>query len=291
MIYAARPGPLNEAKEELLAARLSDDQQVDTVAQDMSDYSKVCEAFLSQPRIADVLYCVTGGNHAENGFLVDIQARALETCMANNYFAAAYAAKAMLDIWVEDDAKGVLEDPCPRVRQIVFIASAAAFLSSPGSIAYTPAKCATRALADTLRMEVLRYCCPKSTYSIHCAFPADFVSPGFILEQDTKTTLTKRIQGLHGLSIAELETRFPSSDKVASLIVKAVERGDFIICEDSLAASILFCNMIGPSPKRGWGIADSLVSIFIGWFGWPFLRWKWEAMTRKDGEEMRSSGH
>lgn len=99
--------------------------------------SQVHEAFLSQPRIADVLYCVTGGNHAENGFLVDIEARALETCMANNYFAAAYAAKAILDIWVEDDGKQVLQDPCPRVRQIVFIASAAVFLSSPGSIAYT----------------------------------------------------------------------------------------------------------------------------------------------------------
>jgi 3-dehydrosphinganine reductase len=137
-------------------------------------------------------------------------------------------------------------------------------------------------------MEVLRYCCPEATYSIHCAFPADFVSPGFRQEQETKTLLTKRIQGTNK-TIAELEAQFPSSEKVASLIIAAVDRGDFIICEDSLAASLLFTNMIGSSPKRGWGIADSLLSPVMGWFAWPFLRWKWEAMTIEDGKEFRKS--
>lgn len=145
-----------------------------------------------------------------------------------------------------------------------------------------------RALADTLRIEVLRYCCPLSTYSIHCAFPADFVSPGFLLEQKTKTPLTKRIQGTD-CTISELEARFPSSEKVASLIIAAVDKGDFIICKDSLAASLLFTNMIGPSPKRGWGIADSLLSLVIGWFVWPVLRRRWEGITREDGEELRRS--
>lgn len=145
-----------------------------------------------------------------------------------------------------------------------------------------------RALADTLRIEVLRYCCPRSTYSIHCAFPADFVSPGFILEQETKTALTKRIQGTDR-SIAVLGAKFPSSKKVASLIIAAVDKGEYAICEDSLAASFLFTGMIGPSPKRGWGIADSLLSVITVLFIWPFLRWKWEIMTREDGEEMRNS--
>ena len=151
---------------------------------------------------------------------------------------------------------------------------------------FVAAKCAVRALADTLRMEVLRYRCPNSTYSIHCAFPADFVSPGFMQEQKTKTPLTKRIQGTD-TTTAELEARFPSSEKVASLIVAAVDRGDFIICEDSLAASLLFTNMLGPSPKRGWGISDAFLSVVVGCFAWPFLRWKWERMTIEDGEEAR----
>lgn len=137
-------------------------------------------------------------------------------------------------------------------------------------------------------MEVLRYTCLTSTYTIHCAFPADFISPGFLLEQETKTELTKRMQGLATKSsISELESRFPSSEKIASLIIAAVEKGDFIICPGSIASSLLFTNMIGPSPKRGLGIIDSLSGIIVGWFVWPILRRRWEAMCRRDGEESR----
>ncbi len=271
-------------------------------------FHQVARAFKTQPRIADILYCVAGGNHAENGFLVDIKASDLDNCMKNNYHASAYAAQTMLKIWTEDDKAGLISSPESRLRQIIFINSAGAFLGLPGSIAYTrtcftvgyqletealtamrkAAKCAVRCLADTLRMEVLRYSCPTSTYTIHCAFPADFISPGFVLEQQTKTQLTKRMQGLATKSsIAELESRFPSSEQIASLIIEAVERGDFIICPGSMASSMLFTNMIGPSPKRGLGIVDSLSGILVGWLVWPVLRRKWEAMCRKDGEESR----
>ncbi|RYP86959.1 hypothetical protein DL770_004840 [Monosporascus sp. CRB-9-2] len=297
-IFSRRPGPLQEAKEEILAACLNKNQCVDAVAIDLSDATKVTQEFRAQPRVADILYCVAGGNYAENGFIVDIAAEDLENCMKNNYYSSAFAAKSMLDIWTEDDNKR--NGPATRthnLRQIIFINSAAAFLGSPGSIAYTPAKCALRALADTLRMEVLRYNCTASTYSIHCAFPADFVSPGFMLEQKTKTRLTKRIQGLpdstninEDVLAKRLEAKFPSSEKVARLTIAAVDRGDFIICEDSLAASVLFTGMLGPSPKRGWGIIDALLAPIVGWFVWPFLRWKWEAMTKADGEELRRSG-
>ncbi|KAI2620649.1 putative short chain dehydrogenase/ reductase [Hypomontagnella submonticulosa] len=285
-IFARRQGPLDEAKEEILASRLSEDQEVNAVTLDLGDASKVEEAFRTQPRIADILYCTAGGNHAENGFIVDIGADALENCMRNNYFAAAFPAKSMIDIWTEDDKKESSQGAQPQLRQIIFINSAAAFLGIPGSIAYTPAKCAVRALADTLRMEVLRYNCPASTYSIHCAFPADFVSPGFVLEQKTKTPLTKRIQGLDR-PFEELKSKFPSCEKVASLIIAAVDKGDFIICEDSFAASALFTNMTGPSPKRGFGIVDSFLGLLVGWVVWPVLRRRWEAMCRQDGKECR----
>ena len=135
---------------------------------------------------------------------------------------------------------------------------------------------------------MLRYCNSKSTYSIHCAFPADFLSPGFKLEQETKTPLTKRIQGTN-LAVAELEAKFPSSENVAALIIAAVDKGDFIICEDSLAASALFTTMIGLSPKRGWGIFDSLLSVMMGWLVMPFFRRKWEGMSREDSEEIQRS--
>ncbi|KAI2465871.1 putative short chain dehydrogenase/ reductase [Annulohypoxylon bovei var. microspora] len=285
-IFARRQGPLDEARKDILAARLSEDQEINAVSLDLADASKVDEAFRAQPRTADILYCSAGGNHAENGFLADIEAKDIDNCMKNNYYSSAYAAKSIIDIWTADDKKEPSQSIQPRIRRIIFINSAAAFLGIPGSIAYTPAKCAVRALADTLRMEVLRYNCPASTYTVHCAFPADFVSPGFVLEQKTKTPLTKRIQGLNR-PFEELEARFPSSEKVASLIIAAVERGDFIICEDSFAASALFTNMAGPSPKRGFGIVDSILGLLVGWVVWPVLRRRWEAMCKEDGEESR----
>ncbi|KAJ8109600.1 hypothetical protein ONZ43_g6088 [Nemania bipapillata] len=238
-----------------------------------------------------MLFCVAGGNHAENGFLLDIKPNDLESCMKNNYFTAAYAAKSMLDIWIEDDRKEAIsftgsfpngKAEKEKLRQIIFISSAAAFVCLPGSVAYSPAKCAVRALADTLRLEALRYSNPWSRYTIHCAFPGDFLSPGFYLEQDTKTELTKRMQGLAGKSMAELEARYPSSDEVASLVVAAVQRGDFAICEDSLAASLLFTSMVGPSPKRGWGLFDSLVGVITNWVVWPALRHQWQTLCRKE---------
>ncbi|RHZ55809.1 uncharacterized protein CDV56_104290 [Aspergillus thermomutatus] len=288
-IFARRPGPLEDAKNEIIKNCVdASRQEINAVAVDMADASAVSEAFRSQPRIPDFLYCSAGGNHAENGFFVDLQATQLDSCMKNNYYSTAYAAKAMLDLWIENDKKPTgIDSPKrttgPNIRRIVFVNSAAAFLGLPGSVAYTPAKSAVRALADTLRFEVLRHNSSKTTYTIHIAFPADFISPGFVLEQDTKPDLTKRIQGTNVATFAELEEKFPSSEKVARGIIARVDKGDFIICEDSLAASLLFTNMVGLSPKRGLGIVDSLLSVVMGWFVVPVLRRRWERMCREDG--------
>ncbi|KAF4212325.1 hypothetical protein CNMCM6805_000305 [Aspergillus fumigatiaffinis] len=288
-IFARRPGPLEDAKNEIVGNCVdADRQEINAVAVNMADASAVAEAFRVQPRIADFLYCSAGGNHAENGFFIDLKATQLDSCMKNNYYSTAYAAKAMLDIWVESDKKPTGIDMSnnatgPKTRKIVFVNSAAAFLGLPGSVAYTPAKSAVRALADTLRFEVLRHNSSSTTYTIHIAFPADFISPGFVLEQDTKPDLTKRIQGTNVATFAELEEKFPSSQKVAEGIVARVDKGDFIICEDSLSASLLFTNMVGLSPKRGLGIVDSLLSVVMGWFVVPVLRRRWERMCREDG--------
>lgn len=222
----------------------------------------------------------------------------------------------IIDVWIRDDKTHAWSrtSPKPQSRKIIIISSAAAFVGLPGSIAYTrehspssipnlnymyhsnistqtcidrhtvAAKVAVRALADTLRLEMLRYSSARSKYTVHIAFPGDFISPGFYQEQFTKTPLTKQMQGLNG-TIKQLEARYPSSEQVASLILKAVADGEFVICRDSLAGSMLFTGMVGPSPKRGFGILDSVLGIVVGLFVWPYLRVRWERMCKKDGEE------
>ena len=142
-------------------------------------------------------------------------------------------------------------------------------------------------MADTLRMEALRLSGPASTYTIHCAFPSNFISPAFLEEQKSKPKLTKRIEGTTG-SRAELEQRFPSAEKVAQRIIAGVERGDLALCDDSMESGLLFANMIGPSPKRGLGVLDSLLAIIVGLFVWPLFRRRWDKMCKQDGIHNRT---
>ncbi|VUC30985.1 unnamed protein product [Clonostachys rosea] len=220
-IFGRTKGPLEEAVKEIERSRLSETQEIRFVVLDLSDSSQVETAFREHDRIPDMLFCAAGGNHAQNGFFVDITAEQVDACMKNNYYATAYPAKSALDIWIEEDKRNKWKaSPRTHVRRIIIISSAAAFLGLPGSIAYTPAKAAVRALADTLRFEMLRYSSPASKYSVHISFPGDFISPGFYQEQYTKTHLTKSMQGLKG-SIKDLEKKYPSSEKVASLVLDA----------------------------------------------------------------------
>ena len=148
-------------------------------------------------------------------------------------------------------------------------------------------KCAVRGLADTLRMEALRLSGPVSKYTVHCAFPSNFISPAFVEEQKSKPELTKRLEGTTG-SIAELEQRFPSAEKVARGIIAGVARGDFALCDDSMESGLLFANMIGPSPKRRLGVQDSFLAVVVGLFVWPVLRHRWDKMCKKDGIRNRT---
>jgi 3-dehydrosphinganine reductase len=75
------------------------------------------------------------GNSTETGSITDVDAGKLKSCTGNNYFTAAYAAQSILKVWKEDDKKA--ETSSPRLRQIVFINSAAALLGIPGYAAHT----------------------------------------------------------------------------------------------------------------------------------------------------------
>jgi len=98
----------------------------------------------------------------------------------------------------------------PR-RKLVFTSSLVAFSVIPGYASYAPAKAAMRMLADTLREECLLY-----DIDVHCSFPANILSPGFEVEEQTKPAITKKIEGT------------ASSDKpdvVAKHLMNHLERG------------------------------------------------------------------
>lgn len=159
--------------------------------------------------------------------------------MNNNYYSSVYPAQAVLQMWTQDD-KDAKVPPSPRLRQIIFVNSSAALVPVPGYVAYsgkskkyrmicalTPveaAKSAQRALADTMRLEAMRYSGPVSTYTVHCVFAHNFITPTFLEEQKNKPELTKRLEGTTG-DLSDLERHFPYAEKIAPEIVAAVARG------------------------------------------------------------------
>ncbi|KAJ5175264.1 uncharacterized protein N7482_001141 [Penicillium canariense] len=289
-IFARRQQKLDEARSEVLAVRKHASQEITVQSLDLSDATKIKEIFQSQPRLPDILYCVAGGTTNELGFLVDLDADAISRCMTNNYLTSAYPAQAMLKLWTEDDktfqpAAGC--QPAPKPRQLVFVSSAASFVAFPGYTVYTPAKCAVRALADTLRCELMRYSGPASQYSVHIAFPSNFISPSFIDEQNTKPPLTKELEGTTA-PLSELSKKLHSSKQVADAIIAAVDKQQFIICSE-YEASLLFGGMMGLSPRRGFGIVDSIVAI-VSVIVWPLVRRWFDWTIAKDKAYIGSAG-
>ncbi|KAJ4305133.1 hypothetical protein N0V90_000663 [Kalmusia sp. IMI 367209] len=200
---------LDVAKDEILAARKTEDQGVVAIQADMSNATEVQKALTSQPLLPDVLYCMAGGTAYELGYMIDLEAEQFERCMNNNYYSSLYPARHVLSSWVEDDKKAAVPKT-PKQRSIVFCNSSASFMPIPGYIAYNAAKAAQRALADTLRLEAARYSGPVSDYKIQLILAHNFITPTFIEEQKHKPALTKRLEGTD-LSLAELEKtgKFP----------------------------------------------------------------------------------
>ena len=212
----------------------------------------------------------------------------------------------MLKIWTEDDKTSQATNnwvQSRKVRQVIFVSSAAAFVGFPGYIAYTrmstirprynksifiPAnswslkatKCAERALADILRAEALRYSCPASKYTAHCAFPSNLMSPAFVYEQKSKPELTKRMEGT-AASTLELAGKLHSSEQAAYYIITAVGRSDFAICSE-LEAAVFFSNMIGPLPMRGFGF---WILSWRCWWGFSFGRF-WDVSSTQCAPKM-----
>ncbi|KAI1250921.1 hypothetical protein MGN70_007982 [Eutypa lata] len=126
-------------------------------------------------------------------------------------------------------------------------------------------------------------------------FAHNFIAPTFLEEQKSKPPLTKRIEGTEAIGssadgsaedISALENRFPSAYKIAPEIVAAVATDDFAVLDRRLVPHILWANMIGTSPRRGWGIVDCFLAFFMV-LVYPFVRRQIEKQCK--GDALRSA--
>ncbi|CAI0642211.1 unnamed protein product [Colletotrichum noveboracense] len=264
-IFGRRLQVLQQTREELLQLAISPKQEINAVD----------KVFREQPRTPDALYCVAGGCVSQLGFFTDLSSQQLEQCMQNNYLTSAFPAHSLFKLWIDEDKKSSGNEG-QKTRQLIFISSAAALCNVPGYIAYAAPKCAQRALADTLRQEAAIYSTATCQYKVHCAFPNTFMTDAFLDEQKTKPDLTKRIESSDG-PIEKLKTKMLSAEYVAEYIVRGVAKGDFALVSD-FDTEVLWSNMVGSSPKRGFGFVDSILGLLSGFLVWPILRYIWTRM-------------
>lgn len=232
-----------------------------------TNISKVQDFVTSLKELPSSLFCVAGGTSEELGFFADINTDQISACFNKNYFSSAYITHALLQRWLKYPADSSI------VRHIVFTNSTAAFVALPGYIAYTPTKTALRALADTLRQEVLLYQ-KQQIIEVHCSYPGTITTETFEKEQKIKPALSKVLEGSND------PKKNMTPEAVATAIIAGVERGEFFITMD-FETRLLLNNMRGPSPPNTF-IVDWVLA-FIASLVWPFIRKSWDRTTVKYG--------
>lgn len=133
---------------------------------------------------------------------------------------------------------------------IVLTSSTVAFYPLPGYGQYSPMKCAIRALADTLEMELH----PRKIH-VHTFFPGNFASEGYIKENLSKPEITKLIEG---------PSTAISVNECADILIKEINNGEHYIHTDTVGW-LLACFSLGLSPRCKWYLIP--LQIIIGILG------------------------
>lgn len=172
---------------------------------------------------------------------------ALRRNMDVNFFGAAELSRAVLREWLAPENKrGKGAEP----RHFVFTASVLAWFPIVGYAPYSPTKCAVRALADTLDMELRLY--PDNPVKVHVVYPATIISPGLERENKTKPAIT-----------LELESEEPqvAPDEVARRAIAGLQRGEPHVAI-SFLGNLMRLACLGGGPRSNW-VFDTIGSWFM----------------------------
>lgn len=214
------------------------------------------------------MFCVAGGCAEEVGFFADISPQQIVSCFDKNYFSAAFVAHSFIRQWINQPKNS-------EPRHLIFTGSTAAFVAIPGYVAYTPTKTALRALADTLRQEVLMYE-SRACIKVHCSFPGTIFTDSFEKEQQNKPELCKQLEG------SDDKKNGMTAEAVARGILEGVKKNEYLITLD-MQTRLLLNNMRGPSPAETY-LWDWVLG-FVCSLVWPIFRGFFDRKTRVYGRK------
>jgi 3-dehydrosphinganine reductase len=204
-IIARTESILAEAKAEIETVRVNNNQQVVTIAADVSHREEIEAAI--QKAIAQngpVDYLITSAGIAQPGYFPDQAIAIFEQTMAINYFGTLYAIRAVVPQML-----------ARKKGHIVLVSSGAGLIGIYGYTTYSPTKFALRGLAESLRGEMKVY-----GVNVSIVYPPDTDTPQLVAENKTKPEETKQIT-----ATAEMWT----AAGVAQEIVRGIEKKVFAI--------------------------------------------------------------
>lgn len=180
---------LEKAKEQLLEAKVREDQTVEYRSIDVAkSYEEVKGGLEEVEKTSGPIFMLVNcAGMAICGTVEDTSVEDAKQLMDVNYFGTFYATRFVLGK-MKAAKEGI----------IVITASQAALVGIYGYGAYAASKFALRGLAETIAMEA-KHC----GVSVTLALPADTDTPGFERENESKPLETKIISGSGGLAKPE----------------------------------------------------------------------------------------
>jgi 3-dehydrosphinganine reductase len=235
-ILSRDPVKLDAARQEIAAVRQSADQQVLTLAADVTDFDQLAslvEPLIEQSGAPDMLFNSAGITYP--GEFTELDLEIFHEMMDVNYFGTLHAARLVV--------------PGMKVRgsgQIVNISSLVGIQGLYGYSAYSPSKFAVTGLSDVLRYELKPF-----GIQVSVAFPSDTETPQLVFENKHKPLLLK--------VLSESNTKVVSPEVMAGYILREVERGRYYILPGSDARFWYFVYRLFPGDSM-YRVVDLLMA-------------------------------
>lgn len=204
-LLARDPVKLDQACQEVLAARQSPDQKVGALSADVAQWDQVTKAvsdLTQQAGIPDLLFNCAG--ISQPGLFAEQDLTIYRQTMEINYFGTLNVTKALLP--------GMIQR---RSGHIVNVSSIAGFLGVYGYSAYGPTKFAIRGLSDVMRFELAEH-----GIGVSVVFPPDTQTPQLEYENRYKPPILVEL---------DKSNKVMTADGVADSILKGVARGRYVI--------------------------------------------------------------
>lgn len=219
---------------------------IEYITTNVSDYDecvKLWDLLADKNQDPDYFFCCVGG--AVCKLFPDLSKEELKTGIQSNYLSTLNP--------IHTGVKSVLKANRTKNRKefkrrhVILISSVAAVYPLIGYCQYGPLKSALLSLSFTLRQELMEY-----NYRVSCVLPGNFASEGFEIEERTKPSITKTIEG----------SSVPISvSKCADLVLNGLDRGYDIVYTD-LIGWVLGSASLGANP-RVLGFLQVIVSFIF----------------------------